>query len=267
MTRMQWLPSILLVAAFSLASSLAGAQDETTPAIATEKEPSQKDLARDLYQEGSRLYERADYPAAIAAFERAYAAYPAAALLFNLAQAHRLLGPAHCAQALDYYERYGQAPESESERAEVEVRIVEMRGCVKAAQAAQERARERAPARIAPREQPQAPLSRSVHPGERPIPTAAYVLGAVSLAGLATFGTMAILGRNQQTELERGCSPSCSPERVEPMKTKFLVADIGLAVFAVALGGAGYVVLSRPDVRAQPNSALGGAQLDFVGSF
>lgn len=255
---MRVLSPALLSLALALLAGAAPAQEGPTEPAKTE--PSEKDLARQLYEEGSRLYDAADYAGAIAAFEKAYAAYPAAALLFNLAQAHRLLGPAHCSQALDYYERYLQAPESASDRAEVEVHLAEMRGCVRAARASAERPVEPAPA---PPPAP-APRERPGPPPERPIPTAAYVLGAVSVAGLATFGTLAILARNDQNELERTCSPRCSPDQVQPMKTKFLIADIGLAVFAVSLGGAGYLVLSRPSVAAP---AAQGAQLDFVGRF
>jgi tetratricopeptide (TPR) repeat protein len=265
---MRLLPSTLLLSSLVLLSGLSHAQDAQPPADATKSEQSQKDLARDLYQEGSRLYDQADYAGAVAAFEKAYAAYPAAALLFNLAQAHRLLGPSHCEQALDYYERYKVAPESAGDRREVEVRIAEMRGCVKAAQAA---AQDRATQPAAPPPTPESvPPQKPIEPApktDRPIPTAAYVLGGVAVVGLATFGTLAILGRNQQSQLERSCSPKCSPEQVQPMKTKFLIADIGLAVFAVSLGGAGYLVLSRPTSSSGSNSALDGAQLKLMGSF
>ncbi len=259
---MRLLPSTLLLTSLFLVSSLSHAQDADA-APDPKSEQSQKDLARDLYQEGSRLYDQGDYAGAVAAFEKAYAAYPAAALLFNLAQAHRLLGPAHCEQALDYYERYKLAPESTADRREVEVRVAEMRGCLKAAQAAaQDRATQPAAPPPAPKPEPKpaAPPPRT----ERPIPTAAYVLGGVAAVGLATFGTLAILGRSQQADLEGSCSPGCSPEQVQPMKTKFLIADIGLAVFAVSLGGAGYLVLTRPSVST---GATDGAALNVVGRF
>ena len=264
---MRALPSTLLSLSLCLAAGLAQAQEGPSTPEPPKSEQSQKDLARDLYQEGSRLYDQADYAGAIVAFEKAYAAYPAAALLFNLAQAHRLMGPAHCEQALDYYERYRKAPESAHDREEVDVHMAEMRGCVRAAQAS---ARERAAEPPAPAPAPAPPPREEPPPArERPIPTAAYVLGGVAVVGLATFGTLAFLGRSEQSELERSCSPRCSPDQVKPMKTKFLIADIGLAVFAVSLGGAGYLVLSRPTTSsAQGSAALqGGAQLDFVGTF
>jgi len=255
-----------LVLSLLLMSSYVQAQEAPAEAEPPQSEQGRKDLARDLYQEGSGLYDSGDYAGAIVAFEKAYQAFPAAALLFNLAQAHRLLGPAHCEQALDYYERYKLAPESAGDHREVEVRIAEMRGCVKAAQAAA-RDREAQPAAPAPPAPAPAPPPASPTPTERPIPTAAYVLGAVSIAGLATFGTLALLGRSDQAELERTCSPGCLPDRVQPMKTKFLIADIGLAVFAVSLGATGYVVLSRPSVSSPTSGAVGGAQLNWVGRF
>jgi tetratricopeptide (TPR) repeat protein len=261
---MRLLPSTLLLTSLALASGPAHAQEAEPTAEPPKSVQSQKDLAREHYAEGSRLYDQADYAGAVAAFEKAYAAYPAPALLFNLAQAHRLLGPQHCEQALDYYERYKLAPESAGDRREVEVRIAEMRGCVKAAQAAaQDRATQ--PTAPPPEPKPETKPAQSPPRTERPIPTAAYVLGGIGVAGLVTFGTLAILGRNQQSELEGSCSPSCSPAQVQPMKTKFLIADIGLAVFAVSLGGAGYVVLTRPSVSSA--SATDGAALNLVGRF
>jgi tetratricopeptide (TPR) repeat protein len=246
-------------------SSQPDSQPATEPAAA---EQDQKELARKLYAEGSQLYEQADYAGAVAAFEKAYAAYPAPALLFNLAQAERLLGPTHCQQALDYYERYRQTPESAADREEVEVHVAEMRGCVKANSAAAQQpvaagSASPPPKREVPEPAPQVTTSR-------PIPTSAYVLGAVGAFGLATFGTLAILGKSQQNDLERSCSPACSPAQLSPMKTKFVIADIALAVSAVSLGTAGYLVLTRPEAPARADSRAAfydGAQLSWLGSF
>ncbi len=226
-------------------------------------EPDRKELARKLYADGSALYDQADYAGAIAAFERAYTAYPAPAFLFNLAQAERQLGPARCQAALDYYERYRQAPESAADREEVGVHIAEMRGCVNAATASAKEHAAAPPA--APPKVREADPSRAA---ARPIPPAAFALGAVGIVGFATFGTLAVLGENKRGDLERSCSPACSPSEVQPLKTKFLIADIGLAVGAVSLGAAGYLVLSRPVVTQSRASGLAdGAQLSLVGKF
>jgi tetratricopeptide (TPR) repeat protein len=255
---MRSLGSILCAGSLLLSSSWCHAQEAPAPTETPARALDQKEVSRKLYADGSALYDQADYASAIAAFEKAYAAYPAPAFLFNLAQAERQLGPAHCQAALDYYERYQQAPESAADREEVAVHVAEMRGCVNAAAAS---AKERV---VAPTAAPPPPAARErpAATATWPIPPAAYVLGAVGVAGLATFGTLALLGRNQQSDLERSCSPACSPSQVQPMKTKFLIADIGLAVGAVSLGAAGYLVLSRPAV-----TRANGAQLSVVGNF
>jgi hypothetical protein len=67
-------------------------------------------------------------------------------------------------------------------------------------------------------------------------PLAAWVATGVAVVGLGTFGTFALLGSNDKSKLD-DCAPSC-PEsersRRDDLKTKFLVADIGLGVGAAS---------------------------------
>ncbi len=86
--------------------------------------------ARALYQEGARLYNLGQYEEAVRAFEGAYAISGSKALLFNIAQAHRLAGPAHCERALRAYESYLREEAEAENREEIEERIGEMRRCV-----------------------------------------------------------------------------------------------------------------------------------------
>jgi len=85
--------------------------------------------ARELYEEGARLYNLGQYEGALRSFEQAYAISGAKPLLFNIAQAHRLAGPAHCERALLTYETYLREDPQASNRVEVEQRIGEMRTC------------------------------------------------------------------------------------------------------------------------------------------
>jgi len=62
--------------------------------------------AQRLFQLGQGAYEAGRYQDAIEALENAYRLAPLPGLLFNLAQAHRMLGPSHCTTALAYYERF-----------------------------------------------------------------------------------------------------------------------------------------------------------------
>jgi tetratricopeptide (TPR) repeat protein len=88
--------------------------------------------ARALYVEGSALYEEGRYPEAIARFESAYQLYPRPELLFNIAQAYRLQGPAFCEAALHYYEWHLHDQPGASNRREIEERMTQMRACVEA---------------------------------------------------------------------------------------------------------------------------------------
>ena len=60
--------------------------------------------ARELAQQGRKLYDARDYHRAIAAFKEAYVLAPSPALLFDLAQSYRLAGD--CNQAAWMYRRY-----------------------------------------------------------------------------------------------------------------------------------------------------------------
>ena len=85
--------------------------------------------ARRLYAQGKAEYAQGHYVEAIALFERSYALSESTALLFNMAQAHRLAGPAHCADALALYKSYVAAEPGAENRKEVEERIAELGEC------------------------------------------------------------------------------------------------------------------------------------------
>lgn len=70
-----------------------------------------------------------------------------------------------------------------------------------------------------------------------------WVLGGVSVIGVAGFATFAILGKSKQGELE-DCKPTCSLDEVGVMRTRYLVADIALGTAIVAGGLALYFAVS-----------------------
>lgn len=79
-------------------------------------------------------------------------------------------------------------------------------------------------------------------------PVAAWILTGVAVAGLATFGAFAAIGTSDANELRAGCSgtSSCRQSDVDDVKTKYLIADIGLGVGVAALVGAAVIFLTRP---------------------
>jgi hypothetical protein len=90
-------------------------------------------------------------------------------------------------------------------------------------------------------------------PPERPVPTGAFVaggIGALALAGFATFGALGVSGR-----ASRGCDIGCSSSDKKAVDTELRVADVSLAVAVVALGVATWLYLTRP-ASPPPRAAL-----------
>ncbi|HEX4339122.1 MAG TPA: hypothetical protein VH062_24610 [Polyangiaceae bacterium] len=79
-----------------------------------------------------------------------------------------------------------------------------------------------------------------------PVPTLAYVLGGVGVAALGSFTYFAISGKAKQDDLEAHCAPHCTESAVDTMRTRYLIADISLAVSVVSLGVGTYVFFADP---------------------
>lgn len=71
-----------------------------------------------------------------------------------------------------------------------------------------------------------------------------WVVGGVGVLGLGLFATFGGLGLSEKGDLEdNGCgkTKSCTDDDLQPIRTKFLVADISLGIGAAALVGAGII--------------------------
>ena len=71
--------------------------------------------AKQLYNEGKRYYDVADYPHAIEAWKQAYVLSSAPMLLYNIGQAYRLQGD--CTNALRFYATYEREAGAEVDKA------------------------------------------------------------------------------------------------------------------------------------------------------
>src|SRR5205814_5452293 len=81
---------------------------------ATARADSRSD-ARDRLEEGSALYRKGDYQAALRKFEEARALYPSPKIYFNLGQALNRLG--RTAASVDAFEKFlAEAPDAAGER-------------------------------------------------------------------------------------------------------------------------------------------------------
>jgi tetratricopeptide (TPR) repeat protein len=121
----------IVLSLFLAAGTVQARQQERPGARDTAEERQQR--ARELFHQGSQLYDQAHYDEAIVRFEEAYRLSARPGLLFNIAQAYRLKGPGFCGTALRYYERHLRDDPAASNRVEIEELMQEMRLCAAAA--------------------------------------------------------------------------------------------------------------------------------------
>jgi len=105
------------------------------------------------------------------------------------------------------------------------------------------------------------------------IPTAAWVLGAVSLVSFGGFAYFGLSGRADRQRLADTCAPYCNSDDEKPARTKFVLADISLGVGIVSLGLATVFVLTSRDepkksaLRVDVVPLASGGAAVFAGSF
>jgi hypothetical protein len=80
----------------------------------------------------------------------------------------------------------------------------------------------------------------------RPVPTWTWVLGGVALAGGAAFAALRLTAVDEAKELDRTCAPSCATDRVDELRTQFVIADVALAVGIAAAVAATVLYVVRP---------------------
>jgi tetratricopeptide (TPR) repeat protein len=217
--------------------------------------------ARQLYAQGKAEYAQGHYTAAIELFERSYALSESSALLFNMAQAHRLAGPGHCSDAVSLYKSYLAAePDAENQKEVVE-RIAELGDCSaeKAVEtAAPPRAPEPAsnPSRAEPRREVPAPAHRS------PLPTGPVLVTGAGAALLVAGGVLYARAWDKHREAERRCP--CYPGTYSTWEVLTNVSYALLAVGGATLGGGvTWWVVGEPRKSGQPSGAMLGVSGRF----
>jgi tetratricopeptide (TPR) repeat protein len=214
---------------------------------------------RALYQEGARLYNLGQYEEAVRAFEAAYAISGAKQLLFNIAQALRLAGPAHCERALRAYESYLREDAAASNREEVEERIADMRRCVERVREAQATARRASEPKPPPVDATGAPPAPSgPHNGPLVLAVGGGALFAIG-AGLYTAARIKF-----EHEQDRCPCPEGSFASWQSITTTsyVLVAAGGVA----ATAGVSWWLLARPHATSYALTA-GPSGMYLTGSF
>jgi hypothetical protein len=82
------------------------------------------------------------------------------------------------------------------------------------------------------------PASRTLAHEPAGPPLATYVLGGVAVVGFAGFAIFRITGAHDYDTLAHDCKPNCAPDAVDPVRRKYLLSNIGLAVGGAAAVGA-----------------------------
>jgi hypothetical protein len=118
------------------------------------------------------------------------------------------------------------------------------------------------------------PISPAEEPPPAPLPARrrsflTYVFGGV---GLAAIGAGAGLGLSANSDASTareappaGCAPNCPSSRVDPIKTKYILADVSFGVGIISLGMATYFFFAHPGDPAA-DSRHASLRLDVVSS-
>lgn len=242
--------SLPLLACLWLAAIPALAQEhpeEGAPSGALSEETIAR--AKELFQNGTLLYDEGSYDAAVAAFREAYELTREPLMLYNMASALERMGAwQEAVDALDGYRAF--APADERDILERRIRALEKR-------VEEKRDQERRDAEEAARLAAEAQAAAAPPPEPLPPPRRGPSAGAVALwgtgavgVGLGTVFTARTLGaraawKGECVEGPNGLlCPSDASELVRRDKTSAIVADVSWGVGLLALGGGLVVSLS-----------------------
>jgi tetratricopeptide (TPR) repeat protein len=222
-------------------------------------------LARDHYLKGTKQFDLGRYDAAVNEYMAAYELKDDPALLYNIAQAHRLAG--HAAQALHFYRRFLLKAPNTPQRDDVEQKISELEKLVEQQNRAQNMPPDstirpnntnETPAPVAP--PPVVPAPRVVQPPSPVLPTPPSAEASGSgrtkkLAGLITgvsgmalvgvgiaFAVLAQSASNDLTQLDRN-KQTYDPAKYDAGKLDQTLAGVFLGVGGAAAAAGAVVYL------------------------
>jgi hypothetical protein len=66
--------------------------------------------------------------------------------------------------------------------------------------------------------------------------TLTWIAGGTALVGLGLFAGFGLVGASDYRALDRECAPRCSSDAIDGVRTKLVVADVGLVVGLIAAG-------------------------------
>jgi hypothetical protein len=229
-------------------------------ASAVAAEPSAE--ARRLYAEGKAEYAQGHYAEAVSLFERSYALSESPALLFNMAQAHRLAGPDHCVDAVALYKSYLSAEPDAENKKEVEERIAQLGDC--APPKSSDAVPIAAPPAAGPSPPPSPPPRKAPPVAQNPshLPTGPVLVTGTGAALLVAGGVLYARAWDKHREAEKLCP--CYPGTYSSWEVLTNVSYALLAVGGASLaGGVSWWLVTEPRTATQPTRAMLGVSGHF----
>jgi len=92
---------------------------------------------------------------------------------------------------------------------------------------------------------------------ERPVPTMAYVFGAITLAAAGNAAGWALSSLSLRHNMDNECAPACNPDSVAVLRQRATIADISWGVSAASLIATVTFYALRPEVPAQSERPIG----------
>ncbi|MBI5533983.1 MAG: hypothetical protein HY898_14775 [Deltaproteobacteria bacterium] len=93
-------------------------------------------------------------------------------------------------------------------------------------------------------------------PGKPGIMLPLALAGVGVLAG-GLFAVLAASGKSEESRLDRECSPACSAEDVDRVRTRYLFADISLGVSLLSFAGAAWTYWGQSSDSSAPSTRQG----------
>jgi hypothetical protein len=252
-----WIASVLAVVV--VVASPGGAQAA----------PPEDDVAaaREHYRKGTRAYDLGAYDEAIAEYSAAYRIKDDPALLYNMAQAHRLAG--HATEALRLYRTYLIKVPDAPNRDQVQLKIEELQKLVDQQnktkhqlppdQPIQETGRQPPPATpepaaAAPTPEAAAPAPQVDARRNRTLKIAGITAGAVGVVGVALGITFTVLAKQSYDQVVHASQDTVFDPALENRVNTYTPTGISLLVVGGALlvgGTTTYVIGWRSDRAAR----------------
>ena len=256
---------------------VAAAQASGPEAPREQRTSSTVAAARAAFREGMAHARARRFEEARAAFERAYALYPHAATLWNLALSELELGASSAARAhlLSALERAEQNPGEldSSTRAAVEQRLAELDAqsvdqAPGSGRALEVAAPLVAPEPVAPAQETPSPPRRAEHssppappresPARSPLQLPAFGVAAAGAVSAIVFGVLALDAADDLHELcpTKSRCPAGTSDQQQTVARYAILADASLLVAVAAAGVGVYVTLSPPSTRPRSGASL-----------